>query len=197
VYYNNINNNKLKKQQIVLLFKTIQKIQNKGDFKMSNLTKKQLCEKLQQLNIECSMKMKIDELRKLYENSQNSQKSTNSIAIVSNNETIQTIQNNETNDDNFENTQTNENVNEMLQNYIEFLNENELIHKIQNNVINVNCVKKQIFVKIDCEKNYAHVFTILNKKLSNDMNENKKYARNILTLKSLRALKSYTMSNAK
>jgi hypothetical protein len=69
--------------------------------------------------------------------------------------------------------------------------------QFNENSFRVHGLKKTVFVQIDPEKNHAYVFTILNKKLSDDQEANKRAARNILTLKSLKALKSYTITQTK
>lgn len=102
-----------------------------------------------------------------------------------------------------ENIATNENEDDIVQqtfnDYIAFLSENELQYNVENNLIVVSAIKKHIFVEISQinEKLNIHVYTILNKKMTDNMNESKKHARNILNLKSIKALKSYTISNSK
>lgn len=98
-----------------------------------------------------------------------------------------------------ENENENDIVKQTFNDYIAFLFENELQYNVENNQIIVSAIKKHIFVEISQinEKLNIHVYTILNKKMTDDMNESKKHARNILNLKSIKALKSYTISNSK
>jgi hypothetical protein len=105
--------------------------------------------------------------------------------------------------ENCENSQNDENCENLFDNikneYCQFLNEQNAIFKYENEIFHINANKKQIFIKlIEIDENiHYHVFTILNNKFSNDMQKNKLFARNILTLKSLKACKSYTISNMK
>lgn len=156
------------------------------------MTKNELMNVLTNENIKFDKKMTKIQLIELYENHKQFKK----FEIVSTNQTIATIekienesQNNENVNENFDENMTNE--------YIDFLNENELNYQFENNQFCVFANKKHIFVKIDNDTNFANVFTILNKKYSNDINEIKLNARNILTLKSIRALKSYTNAQSK
>lgn len=90
-------------------------------------------------------------------------------------------------------------VKQTFNDYIAFLFENELQYNVENNQIIVSAIKKHIFVEIGQinGKLNIHVYTILNKKMTDNLNESKKHARNILNLKSIKALKSYTISNSK
>lgn len=148
------------------------------------------------LKLHFDEKMTKKQLIELYENLTKNVKNEK-FEIVSKNETIQTIQNNDENKNNFENSKNDDD--DVISQYLTFLLQNNLQYKIDYEKFTIIVIanKKHIFTKIDIEKNHFYVFTILNKKLSNDMNENKKNSRNILTLKSLRALKSYTLSNCK
>lgn len=97
----------------------------------------------------------------------------------------------EENPQNEENETIEEDVN-MLFEFAEFLKLQGAEYVIDNNVFLINGPKKKICVRIDLDTNFAHVFTVLNKK-----EFKKENARNILTLKSLKACKSYTISNLK
>jgi hypothetical protein len=122
----------------------------------------------------------------------------NEIALIENENKIAIVENVENiKNENVENENIENDTLSMYDEYISFLYEQNAIFKIENDIIIVIANKKHIFVKIDDDKNYSYVFTILNKKMSNDLHECKKHARNILTLKSIRATKSYTISNMK
>lgn len=129
--------------------------------------------------------------------------STNSVAVVTNE--ISIIENKDKTNEQSTNEQQQQNTaNEktMHEQYIEFLNElnaNYTVEQIDDNEFNFIIIanKKHIFVKINNITNHSNVFTVLNKYMSNDLQQIKMYARNILTLKSLKATKSYTLSNMK
>lgn len=164
--------------------------------KLIKFTKTQLIAMLKNVNIECDEKMTKTQLIELYDNyiieCQKIQ-SKNSIAIIENN--LQIIENDE--NENFENNE-NENIDNMTIQFANFLQfEIDCNYSIENDMFCIFANKKHIFIKIDNEQNFAFVFTILNKKMSNNMNENKLHARNILTLKSLKATKSFTICHMK
>lgn len=127
---------------------------------------------------------------------------TNAIAVVTNEAPI--IENEEKTNEQTINEQQQNAADEktMHEKYIDFLNELNAKYTIQqtddneyNFVIIAN--KKHIFIKINNITNHSNVFTVLNKYMSNDLQQIKMHARNILTLKSLKATKSYTISNMK
>lgn len=153
------------------------------------MTKNEIIVKLTEMNVKFDKKLKKDELFELLQNCENSK---NEIVIVSQNELIvnENIE--------FENVSQNETIVEnMSNNYIQFLNDNNLQFEQKNDNFIVICNKKHIFVNIDNDMDICTVFTILNKKMTNNVNECLIHKRNILTLKSLKALKSYTISNSK
>lgn len=77
--------------------------------------------------------------------------------------------------------------------YEAFLNENQIeYYSPEEDVFLIQGPKKKICVKIDDLNTRGFVYTVLNKKEFKREN-----ARNILTLKSLKALRSYTFSNLK
>lgn len=173
-------------------------------------TKNEMIKFLQQNEISFNAKMKKNELFDLIEKFENSKNEIVVNEIVLLNEMNETLTNEKFNHfdeiaiiENIENENIeNENVSnfETIKNeYIEFLNNHNCIYNFDNDIFHVNANKKQIFVKLIENDNDIHfyVFTILNNKFSNDMKQNKLFARNILTLKSLKACKSYTISNIK
>lgn len=114
--------------------------------------------------------------------------------IVSTSETIQNIQ--EVAVEVVSNEETIQNI-QMNQEFEKFLTENTVTYMkfdIGDGVINyeITGLKKKVFVKIDNSLEISNVFTIPNKK--ENLREN---ARNILTLKSLKATKSFTNCHIK
>lgn len=84
---------------------------------------------------------------------------------------------------------------ELFVEYQNFVNDNIATLKIEtfnDTQIILYCNKKIVKVEFDFENTHFHVKTILNK-FDND----NKFARNILTLKSMKALKSYTICHSK
>lgn len=158
-------------------------------------TKAEIIKALEEEGKVFSRNLKKEELLKLYKvrNFEEEPLKEEKFEIVPKTQTIQKIQTEEK----IEEDKGNKENLTMVEEYFDFLKLGGFNYKVDKDLIIIFANKKHIFVKVDIEKNWAHVFTILNKKISEDMKENKANARNILTLKSLKALKSYTLSNAK
>ena len=145
------------------------------------MTKTEIMAVLTEKGISFKKSMKVDQLKALLE----SASTENAVAVVEN--TVATI----------EAPETASGEETMITEYVKFLNQNDLPFMEKNGKFIVNCSKKTVFVEIDLEYDVASVYTILNKKITDDPKVNHMNRRNILNLKSLKALRSYTISNSK
>lgn len=84
--------------------------------------------------------------------------------------------------------------------YENFLQENQLGYSFVNGTFIVDGPKKTVYVKVDLENGFFYVFSVLNKFLGGDVFNQEAirlHARNKLTLKSLKAAKSFTNCHTK
>lgn len=152
------------------------------------MNKEEMQEILRGSNLSFEEKMTKKELLAIWENSQNKEEiSENSLAIIETGISVKPLENEEIKEDHKEEVQT------LSFEYEEVLKElGAEYYTPEENVFLIQGPKKKIAVLINNDLGNGFVYTVLNKK-----EFKKENARNILTLKSLKALKSYTISNLK